>query len=75
MSPTTTDPADERAEATGQIDRAQERADEIARFVKSNPDYYRTRFHEIGASSRYVFSFNLWAFILVPIWFTSRESR
>ena len=34
MSPTTTDPADERTEATGQIDRVQERADEIARCIR-----------------------------------------
>ena len=65
-------PKDEAGETAGQLDRAQERADEIERFVKSNPAYYRDRFHEIGASSRYVFSFNLWAFILGPVWFSSR---
>ena len=59
-------------EPTGQINRAQERADAIGQFVKSNPEYYRTRFYEIGASSRYVFSFNFWAFLLGPIWFSSR---
>ena len=35
-------------EPTGQINRAKERADEIEQFVKTNPEYYRTRFHEIG---------------------------
>jgi len=51
----------------------QERLESVDQFVVSNPSYYRARFHEIGAQSRYVFSFNLWAFLLGPIWYSARS--
>ena len=45
----------------------------VGDFVKSSADYYRARFHEIGSQSSYIFSFNLWAFLLGPIWFSARS--
>lgn len=50
-----------------------DRLDIVDEFVKTNPDYYQAQFHEIGGHSRYVFSFNLWAFVLGPIWYCSRS--
>jgi len=41
----------------------------ITDFVKSNPDYYIKEFKKIGSKPTYSFSFNLFAFILGPIWF------
>jgi len=50
-----------------------DRLKNVESFVHTNPDYYRVQFHEIGGQSRYRFSFNLWAFILGPIWYCSRS--
>ena len=41
----------------------------ITNFVKSNPDYYIKEFKKIGSKPTYSLSFNLFAFILGPIWF------
>ena len=45
----------------------------ITDFVKSNPDYYIKEFKKIGSKPTYSFSFNLFAFILGPIWFGMRN--
>jgi len=50
----------------------QDRLANVEAFVVTNPAYYRARFKEIGDRSTYLFSFNLWAFILGPIWFGAR---
>ena len=42
--------------------------DQIKEFVKTNHDYYINEFERIGNSSKYVFSFNLSAFLLGSIW-------
>ena len=45
----------------------------ITNFVKSNPDYYIKEFKKIGSKPTYSLSFNLFAFILGPIWFGMRN--
>ena len=45
----------------------------ITDFVKSNPNYYIKEFKKIGSKPTYSFSFNLFAFILGPIWFGMRN--
>ena len=49
------------------------RLERVDEFVQTNHDYYRDQFNEIGSQARYVFSFNLWAFLLGPIWYCSRS--
>jgi len=49
-----------------------ERASQIARFVKTHPEYYRRQFDRIDSGSRFVWTFNLWAGILGPVWFCAR---
>lgn len=46
---------------------------EIAKFVKTNPDYYIEQFQRIGNSSKTVISFNFFAAILGPVWFGARS--
>jgi glycine betaine/proline transport system permease protein len=55
------------------LETPQDRLAGVAEFAVTNPAYYRARFHEIGSRSSYVFSFNLWAFLLGPIWFGGRS--
>ena len=47
--------------------------DQIKEFVKTNHDYYINEFERIGNSSKYVFSFNLSAFLLGSIWYSIRN--
>ena len=51
---------------------ARERADNIATFVRTHPDYYIANFDRIGASSRFTPTFNLFAGLFGPIWFGAR---
>ena len=51
---------------------AAERERQIARFVRTSPAYYRAQFAKIGSESRFVWTFNLWAGVLGPIWFSAR---
>ncbi len=53
--------------------KQQERQLLLAKFVVSNVAYYKKQFQYIGSKSSYVFTFNLWAFILGPIWYGSRS--
>ena len=53
-------------------DKQQDRLASVGNFVVLNTEYFQTKFNEIGSHSRFVFSFNLWAFLLGPIWFCSR---
>ncbi len=46
---------------------------EIAKFVKTNPDYYIKQFQKIGNSAKTVISFNVFASLLGPIWFGARS--
>ena len=49
------------------------RSELISDFVKTNPEYYIKEFKKIGSKPSYSFSFNLYAFILGPIWFGMRN--
>ena len=51
---------------------AEEREQQVARFVKTSPGYYRAQFAKIGSDSKFVWTTNLWAGILGPIWFSAR---
>jgi glycine betaine/proline transport system permease protein len=53
-------------------DFAAERSAQVDRFVKTNPDYYRDQFARIGSEAKFVPTFNLWAGLLGPIWFSAR---
>ena len=62
------------SEATVQANAnfAAERALQVEAFVKTNPAYYREQFARIGNDARFVWTFNLWAGLLGPIWFAAR---
>ncbi|MFZ9036675.1 MAG: ABC transporter permease [Gammaproteobacteria bacterium] len=51
---------------------AAEREQQVERFVKTSPGYYRNQFAKIGSDSKFVWTSNLWAGILGPIWFCAR---
>ena len=53
--------------------RAENRDELLRTFVETNPDYYRTQFANIGASSKFTWTFNLMAALLGPIWFGMRS--
>jgi len=53
-------------------DFAAERSEQVERFVKTSPAYYREQFARIGSDSKFVRTFNLWAGILGPVWFCAR---
>ena len=53
-------------------DFAAQREQQVARFVKTSPGYYRDQFARIGSDSKFVWTTNLWAGILGPIWFSAR---
>ena len=57
-----------------QSEAPEEDSTELVReFVKTNPDYYRSQFNKIGATSRFAFTFNVAAALLGPIWFGMRN--
>ncbi len=60
------------AEMRASEDFAAERASQVDKFVKTNPAYYRDQFARIGADPKFVWTFNLWAGLLGPIWFSAR---
>ncbi|MCV2887248.1 ABC transporter permease [Ruegeria aquimaris] len=51
---------------------ARKRREDIAAFVRTNPDYYVRNFDRIGASARFTPTFNLFAGLFGPIWFGAR---
>ncbi len=51
---------------------AVERANQVARFVKTNPEYYQDEFGKIGSDSKFVWTLNIWAGIFGPLWFSAR---
>lgn len=75
MSATATDMAAEEitaAAARESEDLAAERSAQVERFVKTNPEYYRSQFAKIGGDSKFVWTFNSWAGFFGPIWFSAR---
>ena len=51
---------------------AENRDELLVRFVRTHPEYYRREFAKIGAQVSWVWSFNLAAFLLGPIWYGMR---
>ena len=49
-----------------------DRKQQIARFVQTNPDYYVRQFDKIDNDSGFVWTFNIMAGVLGPIWFSAR---
>ena len=45
----------------------------LTSFVISNSDYYRNQFSRIGSQSKFLWTFNIWAFLLGPIWYGARS--
>ncbi len=52
--------------------RNEERRQQVAQFVRTNPDYYARQFDNIGSESRFSWTFNFWAGLLGPIWYGAR---
>jgi glycine betaine/proline transport system permease protein len=51
---------------------AEERRENIRKFVRTNPEYYIRMFDKIGASSRFTPTVNLFAGLFGPVWFGAR---
>lgn len=49
-----------------------ERLRKVENYVRTNPAFYADQFEKIGGDSRFVWTFNLWAGVLGPIWFGAR---
>ena len=47
--------------------------DQIPAFVKTNSEYYIHEFERINSNSKFVFSFNLFAFLFGSVWFGVRN--
>lgn len=47
--------------------------DQIQEFVRTNPGYYINEFEKINSSARFVFTFNLVAMLVGPVWFGIRN--
>ena len=47
--------------------------DQIPAFVKTNSEYYTHEFGRINSNSKFVFSFNLFAFLFGSVWFGVRN--
>ncbi len=61
-----------RATSAESANLATLRDDQIAKFVKTSPGYYQTQFAKIGSDSSFVWTWNLWAAVLGPVWFAAR---
>nr|MBC8269997.1 DUF2628 domain-containing protein [Rhodospirillaceae bacterium] len=51
---------------------AAERCDLVATFVRTNPGYYTAQFERIGNDASFVWTFNMWAGLFGPIWYSAR---
>lgn len=51
---------------------ADERREQVSQFVRTNPDYYLREFEKIGSEPGFVWTLNVWAGLLGPIWFGAR---
>ena len=45
----------------------------VKQFVVTNHQYYQKQFENIGNHSRFLITFNIWAFIIGPLWYGSRS--
>ncbi|SLN69875.1 Glycine betaine/L-proline transport system permease protein ProW [Roseovarius albus] len=62
----------EDTESEAALAYAEERRENIRKFVRTNPDYYIKNFDKIGASARFTATFNLMAGIFGPVWYGAR---
>ena len=53
-------------------EQSAERKRQVAEFVRTNSDYYDEQFTRIGNDSGFVWTLNLWAGVIGPIWFAAR---
>lgn len=53
-------------------DGSENRKKQVAAFVRTNANYYDQQFTRIGNDARFVWTFNLWAGVIGPIWFAAR---
>ena len=58
--------------STTHREQSAERKRQVAEFVRTNSDYYDEQFIRIGNDSGFVWTFNLWAGVIGPIWFAAR---
>ncbi len=54
------------------VEFADERRRQVARFVRTNPEYYARQFERIGSEAKFTPTWNLWAGVFGPIWFCAR---
>jgi len=71
MSDTVQNPLDAK-DTEAAIAYAEERRDNIRRFVRTNPEYYIAQFDKIGESAKFTPTFNLMAGLFGPVWFGAR---
>ena len=62
----------EDTESDAALAYAEERRANIRTFVRTNPEYYIRNFDKIGASARFIPTFNPMAGLFGPIWFGAR---
>ena len=71
MTETTQNPLD-ATDTESALAYAAERRENIATFVRTNPDYYIAQFDKIGASSKFTATFNFFSGLFGPVWFGAR---
>jgi len=47
-------------------------SEQVATFVRTNPGYYMEQFERIGNDARFVLTFNVWAGLFGPVWYSAR---
>ncbi len=47
-------------------------SEQVATFVRTNPVYYMEQFERIGNDARFVLTFNVWAGLFGPVWYSAR---
>ena len=72
MNDSTSHDSEETFQTSGQVSFDEERAERVSEYVKTNSDYYVRQFKKIGSKSEFVWTFNLWAGLLGPVWFAAR---
>lgn len=71
MNDTVENPLDAR-DTEAALAYAAERRENIQTFVRTNPTYYIAQFDKIGESAKFTATFNLFAGLFGPIWFSAR---
>lgn len=58
---------------SAQAELPADRRRQVAEFTITHPEYYARDFQRIGARAGFVWTFNLWAGVLGPIWYGMRS--